>query len=269
MRTERRFLSPSARFVGYTANMLLPERSVDSMVAIEVVRYDPSTIVLSPTNAKWSFDHRITRRANVTVVECKGVDDNGKIPIRLPQLYQYVHGVGPQGTIYVLPSQPPASAAPWERRCADPVCRNRYCRCCPRDERSWSGLEDWMLPLAPVERLQPWFSHWAWCIPAVDLAAHLGVTRSPPTKVFNYLDWDDSLLGEITPTPTRFFHRFGCDPRGAWSSTSDEAPVFSDDVGRVSLSLDYSMELEETPPLLLLKPLGGQMGAVTGSRWTP
>ncbi len=238
--------------------MLLPERTVDSMVAIEVVRYDPSTIVVSPANTKWSFDHRIRSKADITVVECKGVDDSGKIPIRLPQLHQYVHGIGPRGTVYVLPSRPPGSTAPWDRRCADPICEHGYCRCCPRDERSWSGLENKKLPLGPVERVQPWFSHWAWCIRAVDLASHLGVTPAAPSKTRTYLEWDDVRLGRMVPAPTRFCHRFGCRPQGAWSPTSKEpSPDIGDDVGRLSLALDYDLELEETPPLVLLKPLGG------------
>lgn len=179
------------------------------MVAIEVVRLDPTAIISSPANTRGAVDHRVRSRFAVTVLECKGVGNRSKIPIRNEQLWEYVYGGGPHGTIYVLPSRPRVKARPWTRTCPRPCCGGRGCRYCPRDERSWNGLESWLHGLSPDDRLQPWFAHWAWCIRAQDLGSELGLSGSGPAHGKTHLlDWDDSSLGSL-PGAVRLCHWFG------------------------------------------------------------
>ena len=225
------------------------------MVAIDVVRMQPNSIITSPTNTRGQVDHHIRNNLALTILECKGVDDRQRLPIRLNQLWDYAFGPGPNETIYVLPSRPPGSTRAWNRPCGRPCCGGPFCRFCPRDKRSWAGLEAWNARLALVDQLQPWFAHWSWCVPCTDLAAALGVEASlRPVGGTTSLQWDDANLEQLLPTATRLCHFFGI---------VDTVSPYSEAVRRVRdqqlehAALDDSRELgtEETELLIVLQPM--------------
>lgn len=238
--------------------MILAERTVDSMVAIEFARLDPGSIILSPTNTKNSFDHLVGIRGHITILECKGIDDSSHIPIRLKQLRTYVYTTGPRFTLYLLPSRPRADQ-PWARRCSKSCCRNRGCSYCPRDARSWNGLDSWIRLLRSPMNLQPWFAHWSWCVPAVDLANHCGVSSST-TKGFYNLAWDDAQLGSL-PNAVRLCHLFGSRPEGANTRSLARGIPKSEpiELSRIDEMLgrpDYEVMENETLPLLVVQASG-------------
>lgn len=224
------------------------------MVAIEVTRLDPACIVTSPTNVRGAVDHLIRRDLVLITLECKGVDARGSIPIRLAQLWDYVYGPGPRETTYLLPSRPPGTR-PWVRRCLESCCNRVGCRFCPRDERSWAGLEPWITSLPPDDRLQPWFAHWSWCVQATALASHFALTPGAPRPAGSRaLPWDDSALSAL-PAAARLCHFFGTAGRGRGASNAMLAAT-DQQVDVESLSLDPSSG-EETPPVLVLQPTRG------------
>lgn len=225
----------------------LPERTVDSMVAIEVVRLQPYAIVWSPTNTAGQIDHLIQNGLLVTYLECKGVEARSSIPIRLQQLWRYAYTVGPRDTVYVLPSRPAGTGAPFNRPDA---CCGPFCRFCPRDARSWAGLERSITNSLDLEqRLQPWFAHWAWCVPCGDLCAHLGVLPGSCPSGHVKLDWDDGILGSL-PGAVRLCHFFG--PSGGWSLAEGSArPAGDGDVGAL-FELANLGDSEESPPLVVI-----------------
>ena len=223
----------------------LPERTVDSMVAMDIVRMQPNAIITSPTNTKGQVDHLIRRGLSVTLLECKGVEGAAEIPIDMKQLWEYTVGRGPAATIYVLPSRPPAAAPAFRRPCGLPCCGPAGCRFCPRDARSWAGLEAWVDRLPALEdRLQPWFAHWAWCVPCTQLAAHFKL-HAKPTKRQDTLQWDDAVLGGV-PGAVRLCHMFGgpvCEAARRSAATPADVP---DDLE------DQPPDSQATPPLIVV-----------------
>ena len=233
--------------------MKIPERTVDSMVAIEISRLVPTAIISSPTNTRGAADHLIKHRFAVTVLECKGVDDGGNVPIRLGQLWEYAFGSGPRATVYLLPSRPDGRVSPWVRRCDRSCCARVGCRYCPRDERSWTGLEEWVRRLDLVDRLQPWFSHWSWCVPCVDLAGYLGIKAHTKPHARATLSWDDNVLGAL-PRATRLCHYFGSLSKvGLPSLAITSAEDFQLDVDTLA-TLEDVVDDAGTPPLVILQP---------------
>jgi hypothetical protein len=161
--------------------VLVPERTVDSLLAYELLRGFPAAILWSPTNTAGSLDHQLYVGGRSAILfECKGIEDRWRIPIRARQLDDYVSG-GLGQLLYLLPSKPTDAAAPWRRSCARDPDAQGYCLACTAhrgsDQRRWAGLQT-HVSTAPLERrLQPWFNHWAWCVPASQLQAHLGSPR--------------------------------------------------------------------------------------------
>lgn len=228
----------------------LPERTVDSMVAIEVVRLQPYAIVWSPTNTRSQIDHVIRSGLAVSFLECKGVEDGVSIPIDLEQLWEYAHGGGPPDTLYVLPSAPIRSKAPYERVCARSCC-GHWCRFCPRDARAWGGLERWINELGLEQRLQPWFAHWAWCVPCQPLAAHLGLAAGTRPTGRAKLAWDDADLGAL-PDAIRLCHLFA--PHVGPSLAAHRARPLEQRDAAALLELAEIADAEASPPLLVVHP---------------
>jgi hypothetical protein len=150
----------------------IPERTIDSMLAIEVVRHDPYALIWSPTNTAGAIDHGVVGRGGVgagglvTVFECKAVDYDGsrwRVPIDLPQLRGYL--MQPAPVMYVLLGQPEEPAYPSYQSCEQCV-TSSLCLACCRDPRSRADLESHVLGADVRLRLQPWFCHWAWVIGA-------------------------------------------------------------------------------------------------------
>jgi hypothetical protein len=227
------------------------------MVAIEISRLDPVSIISSPTNTRASVDHLIRNQFAVTVLECKGVDERDRIPIRMKQLWEYAFGQGPRTTMYVLPSGQ-GNEKPWQRRCQRTCCGGVGCRFCPRDARAWTGLDSWVRALAHDDRLQPWFSHWAWCIPCVDLAAHFGLSALTSPSGTDWLNWDDKKLSHM-PNAVRLCHFFGVTPGSTGPSRSivraREQDLKFDSLEQFEVSGDTS---ESTPPMVILQPTPGR-----------
>lgn len=231
--------------------MRIPERTVDSMVAIEIARLDPSAIISSPTNTAGAVDHRVRHSFAITVLECKGVDDRSRIPIRLSQLWDYAYGIGPREVVYALPSVP--SHRPWLRRCSEPCCGGVGCRFCPRDARSWTGLESWVRRLPSDDQIQPWFAHWCWCVPSGSLARKIGISSTTRATGTHSLEWSDDQLGAL-PDAVRLCHWFGSPPASAtWSRAVSEGLESSPDLA-VLAETDATEQFGETPPLVVLLP---------------
>ncbi len=103
---------------------LIPERTVDSMFAIEVVQFVPRALVWSPTNTKGQVDQVVYGLGvHALSFECKGTvtDANQdpakpwKSPIDYPQLTVYVDTGLP--VLYVVPAKPTKPDFPWIRTC--------------------------------------------------------------------------------------------------------------------------------------------------------
>ena len=234
----------------------MPERTVDSLVAIEVVRSDPNAIISSPTNTLHSYDHLVQQRFAVTILEAKGVNDDDRVPVDLVQLWEYVYGHGPAETVYIPPSRPPAlrRRSPWVRHCNAGCCGQSGCRFCPRDPRSWAALDPWIQGLTPVDRIQPWFGHWAWCVPAASLAADLGVPRSRPTGSKSSYKWDDTTL-EAIPNARRFCHQFGPAARQARAERLLRAAELAQaTLAHLRRRSEAVSDDALDPPLVLLEP---------------
>lgn len=159
---------------------LIPERTVDSLFAYEVLHAMPSATIWSPSNTAGSWDHEVTiGQARLLVVECKAVDRTSsghwRIPIDRGQLTTYAQRT-PQ-VAYLLPAKP-SRARPWTRACYEQSCaRGQMCLAChvpyAGNPRRWAGRLG-RLGRAPLHlSFQPWFNHWAWLIRADDLATQI------------------------------------------------------------------------------------------------
>lgn len=184
--------------------MLIPERTVDSLLAYELLRAFPAAILWSPTNTKKSLDHELDAGGvRAILFECKGIEDRWRIPIRAQQLDDYVTG-GLGRILYLLPSKPVDPGAPWLRSCASDPDAHGHCQACSvyhgSDQRRWAGLRSHIKTAPPERRLQPWFNHWAWCVPATQLQLHL---RHPTSD--KRIDADDARLAAI-PGAQRLCH---------------------------------------------------------------
>lgn len=192
---------------------LIPERTVDSLLAAEVVRHDPYSLIWSPTNTTDSWDHAVQfSMRGSAIFECKAVQAENRYsktrwsaPIRLLQLYKYVFNC--DFTVhYLVLGKPREPLKPAQRnRCRE--CSFAWCKACCRDSRSWAALES---PLGRAWfgiRLQPWFCHWARVIPAKELATLLDLDEANPPNAGEEarLSLEDSRL-ESKGYVTRLCH---------------------------------------------------------------
>ena len=182
---------------------LIPERTVDSMFAIEVAQFVPHAIVWSPTNTRGQVDHVVFEPGvRALSFECKGTVSDARMnplkpwksPIDYPQLYAYIRSGLP--VLYVLPVKPDNSDYPWIRYCdADPDNRGACLAChneSDRQSRRWAGTRPTVRGAAVHHRFQPWFAHWCWVIPSWNLDTYLSSIGRPAE-----LPTADRRLGEI------------------------------------------------------------------------
>jgi hypothetical protein len=191
---------------------LIPERTIDSLLAAELVRHDPYALIWSPSQFDDAADHVLYgERARFGVLECKAVSSNAsldptaswKIEIKRTQLNDYAHL--PYPVMYLFLAQPVALRSPEYRPCSIGPCAGRTCQACCRDTRTWGSLTSHVQSSPLPLRLQPWFCHWAWVITARDLLAYYD-RRITSWKVRTvYLD--DSFLWSL-PGATRLCHAF-------------------------------------------------------------
>jgi len=177
------------RFV--TPRRLIPERTVDSMFAIEIAQFVPHALVWSPTNTKGEVDHVVHGLDALALsFECKGTVTDAaqnpakpwKSPIDYPQLTAYVGNRLP--VLYVVPAKPTNPDSPWIRTCNHDPDRRGRCRACrnPRwglTSRRWAGKSPTVKGAQIHCRFQPWFAHWCWVIPAGVLDRNLARKGSP------------------------------------------------------------------------------------------
>lgn len=162
---------------------IIPERTIDSLFAFESLAALPLAEIYSPANnaRRGTPDHTITVPAGAFVFELKTLSIKSQqnpdwyINIPKPQLAAYATHA--PKTIYVLPAEPINTSAPWIRKCSRDPIHNCQCAACyvgstdhpPLAERRWLGNHPSWKARTPEVRMQPWFSHWAWCISASKL----------------------------------------------------------------------------------------------------
>ncbi len=151
---------------------LVPERTVDSLFAVETVRHHPHALIWSPTQYRDSWDHEIAASAGeVWVIECKAVIDEASdgwyTEVDRTQLDAYLREGVP--AVYVFLTQPHDDERPFNRPCSLGECRGGHCEACCYDVRFFSNNLHHVRTAHATQRLQPWFCHWAWTIDAVDL----------------------------------------------------------------------------------------------------
>lgn len=140
----------------------VPERTVDSLLAIELIRSDPNTLLWSPTNYASSPDHVVYGRGlRGFVFESKAVTRSSdeapwRAPLDIEQLSAYLRLAARVRYVFLTP--PHDGNHPWQTNCEE--CRD-FCEACPRDARRLAGLESSVAGAPPLLRLQPWFAHWA------------------------------------------------------------------------------------------------------------
>ena len=155
-------------------SLRLPERTVDALFAYEVLTALPSAQIWSPANQAGQdmiVDHEISTPDHVRlfVFECKTFyadptknDDEMYVRIDRPQLEQYAHRA--PGTLYLLPAHS-LPGNPADRGACG--CSGCGCWACdgPEQRRTVTAVSGYPWH----KRFQFWFSHWAWCVPALEL----------------------------------------------------------------------------------------------------
>lgn len=195
--------------------MSVPERTIDSLFAVEVVRDDPYALIWSPTQYSNSPDHVLANSSGrVAVFECKGVQavadpdaDDWKAKIDVGQLHSHASSSHP--ILYLVLAKPTNIASPALRFCSKSCCatgKALWCKMCARDARSWGLLEQHVLQAETRLRLQPWFAHWAWVISATDLLTRLTSTGKATQQDVTF-KLDDALIETTFPDAARLCHR--------------------------------------------------------------
>lgn len=241
--------------------MYIPERTIDSLFAAEVVRDDPYSLIWSPTQYAGSPDHELTDASGrVAIFECKGVqpvadplDDDWTALIDVPQLRR--HSLQAHPILYLLLAKPPSPHAPASSRtCHHQCCSSPgspQCKRCARDARSWGMLEQ-HVRAAPIRlKLQPWFAHWSWVITADDLQAHLQNQGKLGQATFTF-KLDDAQIERDLPGSARLCHRFsdlrpGSGSTDEWTWPGSAAGAFFEETPR-------SRDEDATPPTCVILP---------------
>lgn len=207
---------------------LIPERTIDSLFAFELLSVAPTAMIWSPhavnagtthgagpTVSPGNPDHQIGGHRRFDV-ECKTIylDAKGSWvnEISNRQLNAYVHNVTTP-MFYLLPAEPQNRQEPWYRYCATDPDSKKHCIACSNPpasagavhSRRWAGKDQHFSTASPERRLQPWFNHWAWCITPRDLLRHLSKAAPLPWSNTTRVPAADAKLGAI-PGAVRFCH---------------------------------------------------------------
>lgn len=208
--------------------LLVPERTVDSLLAIELLTALPTSIIWSPQavavknspGQAGTPDHYLRTASRRYVFECKTLHapkrqstTGWRVKVPFGQLDRYVrNGLG--GILYLLPAKPAQVHSPWVRICnshgvagaACAACRNPAAQSGPVYERRWAGLHSPVKQAPAYAQFQPWFNHWAWCVTADDLHAYLLSMRSRSSlPAVISIDASDASLQSI-PGADRLCH---------------------------------------------------------------
>lgn len=169
---------------------MIPERTIDSLFAIEVLEFVSHALIWSPSNTAGQVDHLVDGIRGIAVpFEVKGIVTDASrnphrpwtCPIDYAQLASYISRAIP--VLYVLPGRPDPFRSPWLRACATDPNGFGHCQACDnsgQSARRWAGQDRPAVKAASLRvRAQPWFAHWCWLISAVDLDIHLRTQGSP------------------------------------------------------------------------------------------
>lgn len=223
--------------------LLVPERTVDSLLAIELLTALPTAVIWSPQavavknspSQAGTPDHYLQTASRRYVFECKTLHaptrqatTGWRVKVPFGQLDRYVrNGLG--RILYLLPAKPVQVLSPWVRSCnshgaagaACTACRNPTAQTGPVYERRWAGLHSPVKLAPPYAQFQPWFNHWAWCVTANDLHAYIVSTRSRSSlPAVVSIDASDASLQSI-PGADRLCHFLSWAASPAPPSTSD------------------------------------------------
>ncbi|MGK8502994.1 hypothetical protein [Nocardia asiatica] len=202
--------TPERGQMGYAR--LVPERTIDSLLAAEAIRHDPYALIWSPSpRATNPVDHLIRGAySKLAVFECKSVVERGgdrwDVPIDVDQLMRYRSSVRGYTVpvVYVFPVKPDVLEHPNVRECTIDRCRyGPGCEACCRDARSWGDQESHVMQSSPLVRLQPWFCHWAWAIRADVLARQI---RIWDVRTDEYYLNVENMVRSVKPHGTRLCH---------------------------------------------------------------
>lgn len=131
---------------------LIPERTIDSLLAFELVQAVPTGVIWSPSNTRGQWDHAFVTGRRTLVFECKGVVSNVRrdptarwtLPIDMVQLANYLQaGID---LTYLLPARPSTLSHPRIRSCTVDPDAFGHCVACrglqndPRDARRFAGV---------------------------------------------------------------------------------------------------------------------------------
>ncbi|MFD3427257.1 hypothetical protein [Nocardia fluminea] len=242
---------------------LIPERTIDSMLAAEIVRHDPYSLIWSPSQrVPNAVDHMVQgQTGRFAAFECKAVISNStrdpeapwSAPIDVHQLTRYLRL--PVPVVYLFLAKPAIPRAPFRRPCNLGRCTGGHCLACCRDARAWGALVPHIQGASAMLRLQPWFCHWAWVIPASDLHAMLTTGASGgalrPEEIIS--TEDDSIFIADRSKATRLCHFLADVASGAtdgrWTAYSAEAGVLLNDVEWPSPLVDTGVENQPSLPL--------------------
>jgi|JI10StandDraft_1071094.scaffolds.fasta_scaffold63404_3 hypothetical protein len=251
--------------------VLIPERTIDSTFAFEILSAAPTALLWSPAQNQGAGrtlrtpDHELRGARRKLVFECKTIYTPSQAPttwvVRIPtdQLDDYI-AQGLPNLVYVLPALPHTPASPWLRTgCTDPEPDTLACSACANPTLSSGGPVYWRrwagryrpVSTAPAhQRLLPWFNHWAWCVTARSLRSYLW-RNGAPRQIVDHPAQDNQL--QAIPGATRLCHLLAvvqCDndnpPDGPTGHGSPTGPAdrFPDDAdGRARPLGDDEAEL--------------------------
>lgn len=234
--------------------LVVPERTIDSMFTFELISAAPTAIVISPNNNSGprTPDHELRNARRKFVFECKTLytaasgASNWVVRVPIKQLADYV-AHGQPSLIYVLPASPTVLASPWIRTCGTDPDPRGWCKSCSNPRRGygavyvrrWAGKQEPIASASPETRLQPWFNHWAWCVPADSLLHYLKASSTlvrplsgTPTAEISA---SDSVLATITGA-VRFCHFLRAIKRD------------HDEIHDLDVTVDGEEEILEIPP---------------------
>lgn len=191
-----------------------------------------------------------------------------KIALPIKQLTDYVNA-GFDHVIYVFPSRPVDLEHPERRACAQDPNASGACRACSdpwmspraRHPRRLASLEPHYRTAQPLVKFQPWFNHWAWCVPAGRLLPWL-VSESPRALPGSKkLNATDAVLERI-PGAVRLCHLLSA-ISWDWERSSAAVPEEAyNDMPRevLRVNLDAWMAPRDTAALVVPPPVRKNSG---------